>query len=96
VFAEIQSQFYNGSRDTVAVTVMAWQQTPTRSLNEEETRALSIAINSLATLITDLVATNHLHKDNARIGIRQLTKTHPTTRSLGVSEATLSSLVALV
>jgi signal transduction protein with GAF and PtsI domain len=79
-----------------AVMVMAWQQTPTRSLNEEETKALSIALDSLATLIADLVATNHLHKDNARIGIRQLTKTHPTTRSLGVSEATLANLVAMV
>ena len=75
---------------------MAWQQTPTRSLNEEETRALAIALDSLEILINDLVASKHLNKSNARIGIRQLTKTHHVTRSLGVSEATLANLVALV
>jgi hypothetical protein len=75
---------------------MTWQQTPTRSLNEEETRALAMAIDSLEILITDLVASKHLDKSNARIGIRSLTQTHPTTRSLGVTEATLANLVALV
>ena len=75
---------------------MTWQPPLTRSLNAEETRALAIALDSLATLITDLTASKHLHKDNARIGIRQLTKTHPTTRSLGVTEATLANLVAMV
>jgi hypothetical protein len=75
---------------------MAWIQALPRSLNEEETRALSAALGSLVTLISDLRDSGHLSKENARISVRQIAKTHPTIRSLGVSEATLAKLVSVV
>ena len=75
---------------------MAWIQALPRSLNDEENRALSAALDSLVTLIADLKESGHLSKSNARIGIRQIAKTSPVIRSLGVSEATLAKLVAVV
>ena len=75
---------------------MAWMQAVPRSLNDEETRALSVALGSLVTLISELKESGHLSKDNARIGIRQIAKLSPVIRSLGVSEATLAKLVSVV
>ena len=75
---------------------MSWIQAIPRALNAEESKALSLAISSTRTLITDLVADKSIEKGNARINIRHLLKVHPTTRALGVSEATIANLVALV
>jgi hypothetical protein len=75
---------------------MAWTQALPRSLNDEETRALSVALDSLVTLISDLKDSGHLSKANARIGVRQIAKLNPVIRSLGVSEATLAKLVSVV
>ena len=75
---------------------MSWIQAIPRALNAEEAKALSLAINSTRTLIADLIADKSIEKGNARINIRHLLKVHPTTRALGVSEATIANLVAMV
>lgn len=75
---------------------MAWIQALPRSLNDEENRALSAALDSLVNLISDLKKSGHLTKANARTGVRQIAKTSPVIRSLGVSEATLAKLVSVV
>ena len=75
---------------------MGWIQAIPRALNAEESNALALAIDSTRTLIADLIADQSIDKSNARISVRQLLKVHPVTRSLGVSEATVANLVALV
>ena len=71
-----------------------WIQQRPRGLNHEEAKALSNTLRSMALLLDDLKMTGHVDKSNARISVRQLIKTHPVTRSLGVSEATLARLVS--
>lgn len=73
-----------------------WIQQRPRGLNHEETKALADAVSSLALLLVDLVSTGHVTRDNVRVSVRELIKTHPTTRALGVSESTLARLVAVV
>lgn len=71
-----------------------WIQQRPRGLNEEETKALSVALDSLVLLLNDLVSTGHVTKSNVRVSVRELIKTHPVTRSLGVSETLLARLVS--
>ena len=73
-----------------------WIQQRPRGLNEEETKALSVALDSLALLLDDLASTGHITKSNVRVSVRELIKTHPVTRSLGVSESILARLVSRV
>ena len=73
-----------------------WIQQRPCGLNDEETKALADAVSSLALLLVDLVSTGHVTRDNVRVSVRELIKTHPTTRALGVSESTLARLVAVV
>jgi hypothetical protein len=73
-----------------------WIQQRPRGLNHEESKALANTLLSMAELLDDLRNTGHVNKSNARVSVRQLIKTHPVTRSLGVSEATLAKLVSTI
>ena len=69
------------------------QQQP-RALNIEETKALYKAMARLGEMVQDLNARGDITRDNARVSIRRLVKTHPVIRSLGPSESALARLVA--
>ena len=71
-----------------------WIQQRPRGLNHEEAKALDKTLRSMAELLEDLRNTGHVDKSNARLSVRQLIKTHPVTRSLGVSESDLARLVS--
>jgi hypothetical protein len=71
-----------------------WIQQRPRGLNIEEAGALTKALSSLALLLTDLKGNGYVNQGNARVSVRELIKTHPTTRSLGVSESDIAKLVS--